>query len=115
MKVEAVTVAKNSIKRLFELERAAELFGVLATPMRLRILAALKHGEQNVTSLLGKIDASQPNMSRHLSVLHRFGVLARRREGQQIYYRIADQSVVLVCEAMCSNLSQSKFELDASP
>lgn len=100
-----------SSKSLFQLERAAELFGVLATPVRLRILAALKQGEQNVSTLLEKIDASQPNMSRHLSVMYRFGVLAKRREGQQIYYRIADESVVLVCEAMCSNLSQSKFEL----
>lgn len=104
----------KSVKSLLELERAAELFGVLATPMRLRILAALKQGEQNVSNLLDKIDASQPNMSRHLSVLLQAGVVARRREGQQMYYRIADPSVVLVCEAMCSSLSKTEFELAAA-
>jgi DNA-binding transcriptional ArsR family regulator len=94
-----------------EIDRAANLFGVLSTPMRLRILAALKQGEQNVTSLLDKINASQPNMSRHLTVLHQAGVVARRRDGQHMFYRIADPSVVRVCEAMCSNLSSAEFEL----
>ncbi len=93
------------------LERAAQLFGVLATPVRLKILASLKGGEQDVTALLARIDASQPNMSRHLSVLHQHGVVARRREGQHIFYRIADPSVVLVCDAMCTQLTGTALEL----
>lgn len=104
-------MTKNSQKQLTGLERAASLFGVLATPMRLRILAALQRGELNVSSLLAQIDASQPNMSRHLLVLYQAGVLSRRRDGQQIYYRIADPSVLAVCDAMCSRLAQTRFEL----
>lgn len=92
------------------LQRAARLFGVLSTPIRLKILACLKSGEQNVTSLLAKIDASQPNMSRHLGVLHQYGVVGRRREGQQIFYCIADPSVLWVCDSMCSSLSGVEFE-----
>ncbi len=83
------------------LERAAELFGVLSTPVRLQIIGALCGGEQNVTHLLGQIEVSQPNMSRHLQVLYQAGVLAKRRSGQQVFYRIADESVVRVCKAVC--------------
>ncbi len=85
-------------------ERAAELFAVLATPVRLRIIGALCVGEKNVSHLLDEIDVSQPNMSRHLKVLYRMGVVAKRRCGVQVFYRIADESVVLVCKAVCSRI-----------
>jgi DNA-binding transcriptional ArsR family regulator len=83
------------------LERAAELFGVLSTPMRLKIIGALCGGEQNVSRLLSQIEASQPNMSRHLQVLYQAGVLSKRRAGQQVFYKIADHSVVNVCKVVC--------------
>lgn len=85
-------------------DRAAELFGVLATPIRLRIIGALCGGEKNVSQLLDEIEVSQPNMSRHLNVLYRTGVVAKRRSGVQMFYRIADESVVLVCKSVCSQV-----------
>jgi ArsR family transcriptional regulator len=83
------------------LERAAELFGVLSTPIRLKIIGVLCAGEQNVSSLVSQIEGSQPNMSRHLQVLYQAGVLSKRRAGQQVFYKIADDSVVNVCKAVC--------------
>ena len=91
------------------LERAAELFGVLSTPVRLQIIGELCQGEQDVTYLLTQIEASQPNMSRHLQVLYQAGVLCKRRSGQHVFYRIADESVVRVCKAVCRQV-----ELDQS-
>ena len=85
-------------------DRAAELFGVLATPVRLRIIGALCGSEKNVTQLLDEIEVSQPNMSRHLNELYRTGVVAKRRSGVQVFYRIADESVVLVCNAVCERV-----------
>lgn len=87
------------------LERAAELFGVLSTPVRLQIIRVLCDGEQNVTYLLAQIEASQPNMSRHLQVLYQSGVLAKRRNGHQVFYRLADASQALVCHLVCSQLA----------
>jgi DNA-binding transcriptional ArsR family regulator len=87
-------------------EIAAELFGVLATPARLRIIGALCDGEKNVSRLLDQIGLSQPNMSRHLNALYRAGVVGKRRSGAQVYYRIADESVVRVCKAVCSQVEQ---------
>lgn len=91
------------------LERAAELFGVLATPVRLQIIRILCNGEQNVTHLLAQIEASQPNMSRHLQILYQAGMLTKRRSGHQTFYRLADDSKALVCKLVCSN-----FERDGS-
>ena len=67
---------------------AAELFRVMSAPMRLRIISSLCNGEKNVGELLRDIPTTQPNMSQHLHTLYRAGVLDRRRDGVQIYYRI---------------------------
>lgn len=83
------------------LERAAALFGILSTPIRLKIIGVLCAGEQNVGRLVSQVEASQPNMSRHLRVLYQAGVLSKRRVGQQVFYKIADHSVVNVCKAVC--------------
>lgn len=81
-------------------ERAAELFGLLSTPVRLRIVSALCQGEKNVSELHGLIEVTQPNVSQHLTMLYRSGVLARRRSGTQVYYRIADDFSGLLCRAV---------------
>jgi DNA-binding transcriptional ArsR family regulator len=84
--------------RVFEL--AAELFGLLSAPTRLHIVCALLDGEQNVGQLTERVGASQPNLSQHLSTLCRCGLLARRRVGAQIWYRIANDRVRALCEAV---------------
>ena len=85
-------------------EKAAGLFKVMSAPMRLRIINCLCDGEQNVSYLLEKIATTQPNMSQHLNTLFKSGVLAKRREGVQIYYCIANQHIVNLCKAMCAQL-----------
>ena len=84
---------------------AAKTFRVMAAPLRLKIISALCQGEKNVSELLQCIDTTQPNMSQHLHTLHRAGILGRRREGVQIYYRIVNESVVGMCRAMCIHLA----------
>ncbi len=86
-------------------ETAAELFGLLATPIRLKIISAVCLQEKNVSELLAMIATTQPNMSQHLSTLHRAGVLARRREGTQIYYRLQSERVAMLCRAVCTQVA----------
>ena len=86
-------------------EKAADLFRVMSAPMRLRIISALCNGEKNVGELLSEIDTTQPNMSQHLHTLHRAGILGRRREGVQIYYRIINERVVTLCRAVCTQIA----------
>lgn len=98
-------------------ETAAELFSVLATPIRLKIISAVCQQEKNVSQLLDEIDTTQPNMSQHLSTLYRSGVLAKRRDGTQIYYRLQSERVAMLCRAVCTQVAielDSQTEVDAA-
>ena len=86
-------------------ESAAELFGLLSTPVRLKIISAVCQGERNVSELLAQIDTTQPNMSQHLSTLYRAGVLGRRREGTQIFYKLQSERVATLCRAVCTQVA----------
>ena len=86
-------------------DSVAELFAVLSTPIRLKIISAVCHGEKNVSELLAEIDTTQPNMSQHLSMLYRSGVLAKRREGTQMYYRLQSERVSTLCQAVCTQVA----------
>jgi DNA-binding transcriptional ArsR family regulator len=90
-------------------ESAAELFAILSTPIRLKIISAVCQEEKNVSQLLEFIDTTQPNMSQHLGTLYRSGILARRREGTQIYYRLQSERVATLCRAVCTQVA---IELD---
>jgi len=84
-----------------QIEKAAELFRVMSAPMRLRIISCLCQGEKNVGELLNDIETTQPNMSQHLNTLYLAGILDKRREGVQIYYRIVNNHIVNICRAVC--------------
>lgn len=86
-------------------EKAADLFAVLSTPIRLRIISELCQGEKNVGQLLERIGVTQPNMSQHLNILYRAGLLGKRRQGAQMFYRIVDESAVMVCRAVCTQVA----------
>ncbi len=103
-----VSDTQTSEDRVFE--SAAELFAVLATPVRLKIISAVCQQEKNVSELLALIDTTQPNMSQHLATLYRSGVLAKRREGTQIYYRLQSERVAMLCRAVCTQVA---IELDS--
>lgn len=94
---------KSSEDQVFD--SVAELFAVLSTPIRLKIISAVCQGEKNVSELLSEIDTTQPNMSQHLSMLYRSGVLAKRRDGTQMYYRLQSERVATLCRAVCTQVA----------
>ena len=100
-------VKSHDQDRVFE--SVAELFAVLSTPIRLKIISAVCNGEKNVSQLLAEIDTTQPNMSQHLSMLYRCGVLSKRRDGTQMYYRLQSERVATLCRAVCTQVA---MELD---
>ncbi|WP_349741234.1 ArsR/SmtB family transcription factor [Roseateles cavernae] len=89
--------------RVYEI--AAELFGLMATPLRLKIISALCNGEKSVSDLLLEIETTQPNMSQHLGHLYRAGILARRRDGVQMFYRVSNERAVALCRAVCTQIA----------
>ena len=100
-------------KRVFD--AAAALFAVLATPMRLQILSALCHSEKSVNELLLEIDTTQPNLSQHLAVLFKTGVLTKRKDGTQVIYRVQSEKAVALCRSVCTQIAIEMDEPDSVP
>jgi ArsR family transcriptional regulator len=86
-------------------ESAAELFALLFTPIRLKIISAVCNGEKNVSELLAAIETTQPNMSQHLATLYPSGALSKRREGTQVYYQLRSERVATLCRAVCTQVA----------
>jgi ArsR family transcriptional regulator, arsenate/arsenite/antimonite-responsive transcriptional repressor len=68
------------------------LFRALADGTRLRILGLLLSGEVCVCNLHESLGEAQPKISRHLAYLRRAGLVATRREGLWVHYRLAEAS-----------------------
>ncbi len=91
-------------------DAVASYFSVLSEPTRLRIMHALCETEKSVSQIVEEIGSTQTNASRHLSLMYRSGVLARRKEGSQVYYRVADASMIEVCRTVCNQIAGSMDE-----
>ena len=83
----------------------ARYFAVLAEPTRLKILHAICEDEQSVSAIVAATGATQTNVSRHLSLMFNAGVVLRRRDGQAVFYRIADPEFVEICRRMCERIA----------
>ena len=75
------------------------------------MLDLLRDGELSVTELAEQLGAGQQNVSKHLAVLADAGMLARRKEGNHVYYRIADEGVFALCEQVCGSLQSQLSSL----
>lgn len=95
------------------IERIAERFRVLGEPMRIALLDSLREGEATVGELHRVCGASQQNVSKHLGVLLRAGIVGRRKQGNFSVYSIADPMVFALCEQVCGGLRREADELDA--
>jgi DNA-binding transcriptional ArsR family regulator len=85
-------------------ELIAERFRALSEPTRIKLLDRLREGEATVLELTELIGTTQQNVSKHLGVLQRSGIVARRKQGNFVYYRIVDEGVLSLCEAVCGSL-----------
>ena len=95
------------------LQLVAARFKVLSDPMRLRILQVLETGETSVSALSEAVESTQPNVSKHLKLMQEAGMLARRQEGNTVYYSISDPTVFELCDVVCSSLAE-RFAAHAS-
>jgi DNA-binding transcriptional ArsR family regulator len=91
----------------------AERFRVLGEPMRIRILDRLREGEATVGELADALETSQQNVSKHIGVLARAGLVRRERDGNAVRCGIADPSVMELCEQVCGGLRRQVAELGA--
>lgn len=86
------------------LEMIAARFKLLADPMRLKILHTLGKTEITVGELVEATGGGQANVSKHLAALLEAGMVARRKEGLNAFYSIADETIFDLCETVCSRL-----------
>ncbi|MFS8085352.1 MAG: ArsR/SmtB family transcription factor [Acidobacteriota bacterium] len=86
-------------------DRVAAYFGLLSEPMRLKIMHTICLEEKSVTEIMDAIGATQTSVSRHLNRMHAAGALARRRAGNQVYYKVADVTLVDLCRDVCVRIA----------
>jgi ArsR family transcriptional regulator len=89
------------------LDEAARLFALLSDPTRLRIVSALHEADElSVRALADRTGCSVANASQHLNRLAAGGIVARRRDGKSVLYRVADERVGQLCEIVCSGVRE---------
>ncbi len=85
--------------------QVAARFKALSDEGRLALLSALQRGERSVGELAEATGRSQPNVSQHLASLLHAGLVEARRDGTRAFYRIADPTVLRICDAVCDSLA----------
>ena len=80
--------------------QACALMRVMSNPDRLLLLCQLSQGERRVCELEELLDIQQPTLSQQLAVLREEALVETRREGKQIYYRIASSKVLAILDVL---------------
>lgn len=93
----------DDLDRVFE--EVSSYFSVMAEPTRLKILHAICQQEKPVNTIVEEVGATQTNVSRHLSLMYRAGVVSRRKEGNQVFYRITDPAMMEICRTVCTQIA----------
>ncbi len=87
-------------------EEQATLCRVFGNPRRLLILWILMKEELPVHVIAAQAGSTLQNVSQHLKLLKRYGIVTTRRDGQAIYYQIADQDLFKHCPALLKASAQ---------
>ena len=86
-----------------EAQEQAEFCGILGNTHRIQIIWALGNRELTVSKIAEEIDTSMQNTSQHLRLMKNQGVLQSRRDGREIYYRVADTKFTRICPVISKN------------
>ena len=89
------------------LDQVADYFRALSEPTRLQILELLRKHERSVGELARLCGFSAANVSRHLAVLNRHGLVARRSRGNSALYRTGDEAVYALCDLACGQAREA--------
>jgi DNA-binding transcriptional ArsR family regulator len=92
-------------------ELIARRFKLLGEPMRIKLLDRLRAGEASVQELSQAVGTTQQNVSKHLGALAEAGVLARRKQGNFVYYRVVDDGIWQLCNDVCGSVERRLNEL----
>ena len=96
-------------ENLKRLRTVAAIFSPLSEPVRLQLLECLKGGSASVTELTVRTGLGQANVSKHLQILYREGLLSRTKKGTQAIYAISSPLVAQLCDLVCSRLDDASY------
>ncbi len=92
-------------------ELVTRRLALLADPTRVQLLTSLEHGESTAQALADEMPSTPQNISRHLCILYRAGIVARRREGASVYYSLVDYSACRLLDQALASISGQIDEL----
>ena len=78
----------------------ADICKTLASPSRLRIIAALRDGEMAAGEIARGLGVHKANVSQHLAVMRQRGIVQARRQGLNVYYRLSSPKIIQACDLM---------------
>ncbi len=84
--------------------QAAEMFKQISDGSRLRIFWFLCHCEECVSNIAAVMEMSDPAVSHHLKLLRKSGLIVSRRDGKEIYYRMADSQQARLVHKACEDM-----------
>lgn len=93
------------------LEMLASRLKAIAEPTRIRLLQSLERHEATVQELTDELSTTHQNVSKHLNVLHRAGIVTRHRSGNQVWYSLADYSCCRLIDQARASLTGHIEEL----
>ncbi|KAA3616402.1 MAG: ArsR family transcriptional regulator [Calditrichaeota bacterium] len=89
------------------LELISNRFKILSDANRLKVLSCLRNGEKNVTQIIEETGLKQANVSKILIAMAQINIVARRKDGNSVFYHIVDDSIFELCSLMCSKLQEN--------
>ena len=95
-----------------ECQQVAEIFKLISDGTRLRILLLLCHCEECVSNIAAFMDMSDPAVSHHLKILKRSGLIVSRRDGKEVYYKLADSAQANLVHRACEDMFQISCPLE---
>ena len=91
----------------------SDFFKALGHPIRIKILELLREGERCVCEIVPGPEIEQPNISRHLNVLKKEGILSSRKDGLKVIYKVNDPQIYQLLD-ICKNIIKSHWEKKGS-
>ena len=95
-------IDKSALLKIFQMQ--CDICKALGHPLRLAIVNRLNAGEAAAADLIGDLEISKANLSKHISLLMHGGIVESRRDGRQIFYRLTDPEIREACAIMSSVL-----------
>ncbi len=89
---------KQTEEKIFQMH--AEVCKSMANSTRLKIMNLLREGEKSVEELRNRLKLPKANLSQHLSVLRQRKIVSTRREGLNIYYKVANPKMIKACDIL---------------